>query len=302
MGKTLVILAAGIGSRYGGLKQIEAVGPHGAIVIEYSVFDAIRAGFDRVVCVIRRDIEKDFRSIVASRFERRIAVDYVFQEMATGLPPGFSVPGSRRKPWGTAHAVMACRDAVTEPFAVINADDFYGRRSFEALGRFLDGVKAGAPEFAMVGFALRNTLSEHGHVARGICEVGGEGWLKGVVERTRIERTGGGARFADEGGGWHPLTGDEVVSMNMWGLTPALFESLGCGFGMFLDARGDDPKAEFFLPTVIDGLIGRGEAKVKVLVTPEIWFGVTYPQDKPVVVEGIRRLVDQGVYPGRLWG
>lgn len=302
MGKTLVILAAGIGSRYGGLKQIEAVGPHGAIVIEYSVLDAIRAGFDRVVCVIRRDIEKDFRAIVASRFERQIAVDYVFQEMATGLPPGFAVPEARRKPWGTAHAVMACRDAVKEPFAVINADDFYGRRSFDVLGRFLDGVKAKSPEFAMVGFALRNTLSEHGHVARGICEVGGDGWLQGVVERTKIERTDGGARYADEEGGWHPLTGGEVVSMNMWGLTPFLFESLDREFRTFLGARGADPKAEFFLPTVIDGLIGSGEAKVKVLATPEVWFGVTYPPDKAVVVEGIRRLVGQGVYPERLWG
>lgn len=302
MGKTLVILAAGIGSRYGGLKQIEAVGPNGAIVIEYSVFDAIRAGFDRVVCVIRRDIEKDFRAIVASRFERQIPVEYVFQDMGAGLPPGFAVPEARRKPWGTAHAVMACRDAVAEPFAVINADDFYGRRSFDVLGRFLDTVKAGAPEFAMVGFALRNTLSEHGHVARGICEVGGDGWLKGVVERTKIERTGGGARFADEAGGWHPLTGDEVVSMNMWGLTPCLFESLGREFRMFLDARGGDPKAEYFLPTVIDGLIGRGTAKVRVLATPELWFGVTYPQDKAVVVDGIGRLVGAGVYPERLWG
>ncbi len=302
MGKTLVVLAAGIGSRYGGLKQIEAVGPNGAIVIEYSVFDAIRSGFDRVVCVIRRDIERDFRAIVASRFERQIPVDYVFQEMDGGLPPGFAVPGDRKKPWGTAHAVLACRDVVRTPFAVINADDFYGRRSFESLGHFLGGVGAAANEYAMVGFTLCNTLSEHGHVARGICDVGADGFLRGVVERTRIEKTGQGAQYADEAGAWHVLTGAEIVSMNMWGLTPALFESLQRGFRSFLDARGGDPKAEFFLPTVVDGLVAGGRARVKVLGTPELWFGVTYPQDKAVVVEGIRRLVGQGVYPERLWG
>ena len=182
MGMTLVVLAAGIGSRYGGLKQIEAVGPHGAIVIEYSVYDAIRAGFDRVVCVIRHDIEKDFRAIVTSRFEKQIPVDYVFQDMED-LPAGFSLPAGRKKPWGTGHAVLACRDVVKAPFAVINADDFYGRRSYEALGQFLKGVKPDAGDYSMVGFTLRNTLSEHGHVARGVCEVDKQGLLKRVVER-----------------------------------------------------------------------------------------------------------------------
>ncbi len=301
MAKTLVVLAAGIGSRYGGLKQIEAVGPNGAIVIEYSVYDAIRAGFDRVVCVIRRDIETDFRALVSARFEKHIPVDYVFQDM-TDLPAGFALPADRKKPWGTGHAVLACRDVVKSPFAVINADDFYGRRSYEALGTFLKGVKPDSGNYSMVGFTLRNTLSEHGHVARGVCEVDGQGLMKRVVERTNIEKTETGARFAEANGGWTALTGDEVVSMNMWGLTPSLFPHLQREFPIFLEKNAANPKAEFFLPTVVDGLVGEGKASVKVLSTPEHWFGVTYPQDKAVVVEGIRKLVDKGVYPEKLWG
>lgn len=300
MSKTLVVLAAGIGSRYGGLKQIEAVGPNGAIVIDYSVYDAIRAGFDRVVCVIRRDIENDFRSIVASRFEKHIPVDYVFQDMAD-LPAGFSVPADRKKPWGTGHAVLACRDVVKSPFAVINADDFYGRRSYEALGQFLKGVQADSSAYSMVGFTLRNTLSEHGHVARGVCEVDKNGLLTRVVERTHIEKTDTGARFTDADGSQLQLTGDEVVSMNMWGLTPMLFSHLQREFAVFLQKNIANPKAEFFLPTVVDGLIHSGKATAKVLSTPEHWFGVTYPQDKAVVVEGIRALVAKGVYPEKLW-
>jgi len=301
MEMTLVVLAAGIGSRYGGLKQIEAVGPHGAIVIEYSVYDAIRAGFDRVVCVVRRDIEKDFRSIVSSRFEKRIPVDYVFQD-AEDLPPGYSVPTDRKKPWGTGHAVLACRDKVKGPFAVINADDFYGRRSYEALGGFLKGISPESTNYSMVGFTLRNTLSEHGHVARGVSEVDGMGRLRRVVERTQIEKTEGGARYADGQGGWSSLTGEEVVSMNMWGLMPSLFGHLQREFPKFLQNNVGNPKAEFFLPTVVDGLVGEGKASVQVLSTPEPWFGVTYPQDKAVVVEGLRRLVEKGVYPEKLWG
>jgi NDP-sugar pyrophosphorylase family protein len=301
MGKALVVLAAGIGSRYGGLKQIEAVGPHGAIVIEYSVYDAIRAGFDRVVCVIRREIEADFRSLVASRFERHIPVDYVFQGLTGNLPAGFVVPEERKKPWGTAHAVLACADVVRSPFAVINADDFYGRGSFEALGRFLGGVTPASCDYSMVGFTLRNTLSEHGHVARGVCEVDAKGYLKRVVECTRIEKHGTGARQPEADGSCRKFTGDELVSMNMWGLTPALFPRLMEEFPRFLQTSGQDPKAEFFLPTVIDGLVQAGHATVKVLQTPEHWFGVTYPQDKAVVVEGIGKRVARGVYPEKLW-
>ena len=301
MSKTLVVLAAGIGSRYGGLKQIEAVGPNGAIVIEYSVYDAIRAGFDRVVCVIRRDIEKDFRAIVSSRFEKHIPVDYVFQNLAD-LPACFSVPADRKKPWGTGHAVLACRDVVTSPFAVINADDFYGRGSYTALGSFLTGVKADSSDYSMVGFTLRNTLSEHGHVARGVCEVDKNGLLMRVVERTHIEKRNEGASFTEADGSKLNLTGDEVVSMNMWGLTPSIFSHIQREFALFLEKNAANPKAEFFLPTVVDGLINSGKATAKVLSTPELWFGVTYPQDKAVVVEGIRALVSEGVYPEKLWG
>ncbi len=301
MSMTLVVLAAGIGSRYGGLKQIEAVGPGGEIVIEYSVYDALRAGFDRVVCVIRKDIEADFRAIVAARFERQVRVDYVFQDMAD-LPAGYAVPAERRKPWGTAHAVLACRDTVREPFAVINADDFYGRRSFETLGKFLKGVKADESRFSMVGFTLRNTLSEHGHVARGVCEVDASGFLRRVVERTRIERRDEGIAFVEADGVPHPLTGNELVSMNMWGLTPALFPAIEREFKRFLDRSGREVKAEFYLPAVVDTLINEGSATARMLETPESWFGVTYPQDKPVVVQGIRTLVDAGVYPAKLWG
>jgi hypothetical protein len=297
---TLVVLAAGIGSRYGGLKQIEAVGPHGAIVIEYSVFDAIRAGFDRVVCVIRRDIEKDFRALVAARFEKRITVQYVFQDM-DDLPAGWTAK-DRRKPWGTGHAVLAARHTVKDLFAVINADDFYGRGSFEALGAFLRGVRLESADYSMVGFTLRKTLSEHGTVARGLCDIDEQGWLKGVVECTRIEKDGDGARLADEGSGGRRLTGDESVSMNMWGFTPGIFPQLQEAFPGFLQASGCDPKAEFFLPTVVDGLIRAGRARVKVLQTPEHWFGVTYPQDKAVVSAGIGQLVARGVYPDKLWG
>lgn len=301
MGMTLVVLAAGIGSRYGGLKQIEAVGPSGAIVIEYSVYDAIRAGFDRVVCVIRRDIERDFRSLISARFEKHIPVEYVFQDM-DDLPPGFSVPADRKKPWGTGHAVLACRNVVKTPFAVINADDFYGRKSYDVLASFLKGVKAGSGDYSMVGFTLKNTLSEHGHVARGVCEVDGKGHLARVVERTNIEQTATGARYADGAGGWTALSGGEVVSMNMWGLTPSLFGHLQSEFPVFLSRSAANPKAEFFLPTVVDALVNSGKASVKVLSTPEHWFGVTYPQDKAVVVDGISHLVKQGVYPAKLWG
>ena len=265
------------------------------------MYDAIRAGFDRVVCVIRRDIETDFRALVSARFEKHIPVDYVFQDM-TDLPSGFALPADRKKPWGTGHAVLACRDVVKSPFAVINADDFYGRLSYEALGTFLKGVKPDSGNYSMVGFTLRNTLSEHGHVARGVCEVDGQGLMKRVVERTNIEKTETGARFAEANGGWTALTGDEVVSMNMWGLTPSLFPHLQREFPIFLEKNAANPKAEFFLPTVVDGLVGEGKASVKVLSTPEHWFGVTYPQDKAVVVEGIRKLVDKGVYPEKLWG
>lgn len=300
MSIALVILAAGIGSRYGGLKQVEPVGPNGEIVIDYAVFDALRAGFKKVVCVIRRDIEKDFRACIANRFERQIDVEYVFQEL-DDLPAGFVPPADRKKPWGTGHAIRACRDAVREPFGVINADDFYGPRSFSLLADLLRRSRPDRADFSMVGFVLRNTLTEHGSVARGICRLDAAGMLADVVERTAIFQDGDGARCAGDDGQTIRFSGDELVSMNMWGFTPALFGLLDRDFADFLARRGGEPKAEFFIPTVVDAAIRARNATVKVVRTPERWFGVTYPQDKPLVVAGIRALIEGGQYPDRLW-
>lgn len=299
MQPTLVVMAAGIGSRYGGLKQIDPVGPAGEIVIDYSIYDAIRAGFERVVFVIRRDIEAPFRAIADAHFAGRIAVDYVFQEL-NDLPAGFATPPDRKKPWGTGQAILAARAAVRGPFGVINADDFYGRRSFEILAAFLRGADPAATDYALVGFTLRNTLSEHGAVARGVCAVDGAGRLTAIAERLKIEKDGAGARY-EEGGVWHPLTGDEPVSMNMWGFTPRLFESLDSGFRAFLPGAMSNPKSEFLVPTHIGDEVRAGRARVRVLATPEQWFGVTYPEDKPAVAAGIRALIAQGAYPASLW-
>ncbi len=293
---TLVVLAAGIGSRYGGLKQIEPVGPHGATIIDYSIFDALRAGFAEVVFVIRKNIEVTFRRTIGSRFEKRVPVSYVFQELDK-LPAGFSAPGDRVKPWGTAHAIWVTAESVRAPFAVINGDDFYGRTSFQLLCQHL---ASGSPDFAMVGFLLRNTLSEHGNVARGVCRVAPNGLLEGVTEMTRIARQGAGAGHTDDAGQVQSLTGEEVVSMNMWGFTPALFPHLERLMGVFLREHQHNPKAEFYIPTVVNALVKEGQAQVKVLRTPDTWLGVTYQEDRPRVIEGIRRLVEQGEYPERL--
>jgi hypothetical protein len=302
MSMTLVVLAAGIGSRYGGLKQIDPVGPSGEIVIDYSIFDARRAGFDRVVCVIRRDIERDFRACISARFEKQIAVDYVFQDLSD-LPGDIALPPDRRKPWGTGHAILACRHLIRGPFAVINADDFYGRQSYAALAQGLRTLPPGGPPhpFCMVGFVLRNTLSEHGSVARGVCTLDAQHRLQSVVERTHIEKQGDQARFLDEQKQFHPLSGDELVSLNMWGFTPALFPVLEEKFAHFLRARGGDPKAEYFIPTVVDEMIQAGQAVVQVAETPETWFGVTYQDDKPILMQGIRTRIEQGIYPQNLW-
>ncbi len=300
MDPTLVVMAAGIGSRYGGLKQIDPVGPSGEIVIDYSIYDAIRAGFTRVVFIIRRDIEEAFRAIVDVHFAGRVAVDYVFQELDR-LPPGFAVPPERKKPWGTGHAILCCRDIVREPFGVINADDFYGRGSFEALAGFLRGADPRASQYALVGFTLRNTLSEHGSVARGVCEVDASGRLVSIAERLKIEKDGAAARYEDHGA-WHSLSGDEPVSMNMWAFTPVIFETLDEDFREFLRVKGSDPKAEFLVPTHVGRLVREKRATVRVLPTAETWFGVTYPADKPAVAAGIRRLIALGKYPENLWG
>jgi NDP-sugar pyrophosphorylase family protein len=301
MQPTLLVLAAGIGSRYGGLKQTDPMGPGGATIIDYSIFDAIRAGFGRVTFIIRREMEDAFRETIASRFESRIEVDYVYQEMdaCTG---SFSIPPGRAKPWGTGHAVLVARDAIADPFAVINADDFYGRTAFDLLCRHLDTARDTAvANYAMAGFILRNTLSEFGSVARGVCKCDEDNVLKKVTEITDIVKDGSRAKYRDETGKLHPLSGDETVSMNTWGFTPSVFDHLSRAFDEFLQERGYDTGAEFFLPTVINGLIATGTARVKVLPSADAWFGVTYPEDKRRVVRNIKQLIARGEYPESLW-
>jgi dTDP-glucose pyrophosphorylase len=297
MARTLLVLAAGMGSRYGGLKQIDPVGPSGETLMDYSVYDALRAGFDKVVFVIRRDIEESFKGKIGRRYEQHVQVDYVYQELAS-LPEGFTVPLNRKKPWGTGHAVLVAARAIREPFAAINADDFYGAESFRLLGEHLQPT---ASNYSMVGFVLRNTLSDFGSVARGVCQLGVDGFLQSVVELTRIEREGDAAKYTDTAGAVHFLTGNEIVSLNMWGFQPLIFEQLEREFTAFLKTLGRDEKAEFFISSVIGELVNKGEARVRVLRTPDSWFGITYREDRALVVSGIQRLIERGVYPQKLW-
>lgn len=295
---TLLVMAAGIGSRYGGLKQMEGVGPAGETLLEYSVFDAVEAGFGRVVFVVRPEIHEVFKARFVCRFQRRIACGLVDQTLEMGLGSRLP-PAGRVKPWGTGHAVLVARQMLDEPFAVINADDFYGRDSLELMARHLE---ADSGEYALVGYRLRNTLSEYGSVARGVCSVDPSMRLLGIVERTRIEPDGeGGARYFDEGGRPHPLSGDELVSMNLWGFTPEFLEALAVSFQHFLERYGDDLKHEFFLPTVVNELIAARTAVVRVLPSRDRWFGVTYREDVPAVRRELEKLRKQGLYPSQLW-
>lgn len=293
----LVILAAGMGSRFGGLKQVQPVGPHGELIIEYSAYDARRAGFDRLVLVIRRDIERDFREAIGRRLEAHFHVDYAFQEMSD-LPAGFAVPASRSKPWGTGHAVLAARKAVRRPFAVINADDFYGAAGYRALAEHF----AASADCAMVGYPLRQTLSEHGAVSRGLCATDTGGRLVSITEVTKIEKADTGARYADAAGAMHRLTGEEIVSMNFWGFTPAVFGQLEKLFADFLARSGQDPKAEFYLPTALSTLNQQGAARVALLRSEDAWFGITYREDLPAAQQAVGALVKAGRYPAPLWG
>jgi len=295
-------LAAGIGSRYGGLKQAEALGPDGETFIDYAVYDAIRAGFGKAVFVIRRDIETAFKESIAGRFDDKIETAYAYQELDcyTG---DFTVPADRKKPWGTAHAVMVAADMINEPFASVNGDDFYGAVSFALLGKYLSTARdTNAGDYSMVAFELRNTLSEFGGVNRGICKYDEQYNLKKVVETYDIKKDGSRAKFSDDTGKVHPLSGDELISMNMWGFTPSIFDHLREGFASFLQEHGHDPKAEYLLPTLVNTLVATGTANVKMLPSKDAWFGVTYPEDKPYVVRNIRKLVAQGDYPEPLWG
>ena len=297
---TLVILAAGIGSRYGGLKQLDTFTPQGDTIIDFSIYDALQAGFGKFVFIIRKSIEKEFRAEVDSKLKGKAEVAYVFQEIDM-VPPGIEVAKDRKKPWGTAHAILVAENKVKEPFAVINADDFYGSKSFQTVAKFLKGKQPG-DEYSMVGFQLDKTLSEHGQVARGVCEENSEAYLEGIVERTNIVKSPEGIMFRDENDQPVYLSGSETVSMNFWGFQPSVFAHLNSYFAKFVAEFGNDPKKEFFIPIMIMDLIHKGVARVKVLQSGENWFGVTYKEDKEAVMQKLREKVDNGVYPENLWG
>jgi len=297
---TLLVMAAGMGSRYGGLKQIDPMGPGGETILDYSVFDAVRAGFGKVVFIIRPDFEAAFRDGVARKFQDRISVEYAFQTL-NRLPLGFFVPEGREKPWGTTHAILCAREVVHEPFAVINADDFYGKTSFAVLAQHLPTLPLNSHAYSMVGFTLKNTLSDFGSVARGVCKTDPEGFLTEIYELMRIERTPDGARHTDEAGIAHALSGEEPVSMNMWGFSPYLFHQLDILFEEFLVEHGKELKSECYIPLSVGQLIRRKLATCKVLPTNSTWFGVTYREDKQIVQTSLAQLTDEGHYPKNLW-
>lgn len=301
----LVIMAAGIGSRFGGgIKQLEPVGPGGEIIMDYSIHDALEAGFDRIVFVIRHDLEKDFREVIGDRIEKIAPVSYAFQEL-DDIPSGFTVPQDRKKPWGTGQAVLSVRDIVNEPFLVINADDYYGKEVFKKIHDYMTGdMDENAPvyDICMGGFILANTLSDNGGVTRGVCEVGEDEILRAVRETYNIIKTVDGLTASDKEGNPVTVREDQHVSMNMWGLTPAFIKELERGFPEFLSGlKEGDLKSEYLLPTIIDQMIKDGRARVKVLETRDHWFGVTYKEDKEGVAESIRALISQGVYPEKLF-
>ena len=306
MKPTLVVLAAGMGSRYGGLKQVDPVGPSGEAILDYSVFDAERAGFGKVVFIIRKDFEMEFKGKVGAKYEGLLPVEYCYQDI-NDLPQPFAVPEGRAKPWGTAHAIRAARNVVKEPFAAINADDFYGRDAFAKLAAFLssaaghDGGEPAKMHFAMVGYRLDLTLSDNGSVARGICSVE-DGKLTSVTEMTKLVRVPGGAENREDEFNPVKLTGNERVSMNLWGFTPDLFAALEARFPEWLEKNGSALKSEWYIPFVVDELIHEGKADVEVLPTDSNWFGVTYREDKPFVTGEIGKLVAAGEYPASLFG
>jgi hypothetical protein len=303
MKPTLLLLAAGMGSRYGGLKQLDGLGPNGETIMDYSIYDAIKAGFGKIVFVIRKDFEDEFRQKVLSKYEGHIPAEVCFQAMDK-LPEGFTVPEGRQKPWGTNHAVMMAKGLIHEPFCVINCDDFYNRDAYMVMGKFLSELPEGSKNrYSMVGFRVGNTLSENGTVARGICSKDNDGHLTEVVERTEIMRVDGKVCYKDEEGKWVAVEGNTPVSMNMWGFTPDYFEYSDEYFKEFLsDAKNmENLKAEFFIPLVVNNLIHEGTATVKVLDTTSKWFGVTYAADRQATVDRIQKLIEEGVYPNRLF-
>ncbi len=297
MKKTLIIMAAGMGSRYGGLKQLDIIGPSGETIIDYSVYDAIKTGFDKIVFIIRKDIEQEFRSKIGSHFSGRIQVEYVLQGLDK-LPEGFTPPENRQKPWGTGHAMLCAAPVVDENFLIINADDFYGRDAFARAAAYLDSIPAGKMEAGLVGFYLKNTLSENGTVARGICEADASGNLSGVEETLEIERRSDGSYSCHSG---RELKDSDLVSMNMWAFSPAVFEYTEDYFVEFLKERAVEEKSEFYIPLVVNTLIERENTAVKVLDTDSVWYGVTYKEDKDAVSAAVRSMVAAGAYPEKLW-
>ncbi|MCD4770370.1 MAG: nucleotidyltransferase [Bacteroidales bacterium] len=301
MKPTLLVLAAGMGSRYGGNKQLDTVGPNGETIIDFSIFDAVRAGFGKILFIIRRDIEEQIIEAFIKPLQGVVKVDYVFQEIDN--LPGDLKPSSgsgRTKPWGTSHAILVAREKINEPFGVINADDYYGVDSFRTLHDFLVNDD-NDNNYCIVGYKMANTLSEHGHVNRGVCKVDDNRMLQDIVETRMIEKRSDGVFAPSDNGGFKSFTGEEIVSMNLWGFKPSCFNYLEKEFISFIDRSNNDPKAELDIPTSMDVFIKRGEVSIKILMTDEKWFGVTYREDKPYVVEGIQKLFDNGTYPSKLW-
>jgi NDP-sugar pyrophosphorylase family protein len=299
MKPTLLVLAAGMGTRYGGNKQLDEVGPSGETIIDYSIYDAIRAGFGKIVFVIRRDIEDQVKERFVDRLQGKIEVDYVFQEI-TNLPEGVKVAQDRQKPWGTSHAILVTKDKIKEPFGVINADDYYGVESFSILRDFLVNDKD-PNNYCIVGYKLGNTLSDHGHVNRGVCMAGDDGLLRHIVETRQIEKTRDGATAPGPDGKPLHFTGNEIVSMNLWGFKPSCYDFLGKEFRNFINNYGMDLKSELDIPTSVDKFVKNGEITIKILMSNERWFGVTYREDKPFVVECIKKMIRKGVYPARIY-
>ena len=299
MKPTLFVLAAGMGSRYGGLKQIDGLGPSGETIMDYSVYDALRAGFGKVVFVIRKDFEEAFRKAVISKYADKVPCEVCFQSVDS-VPEGCTFNPERTKPWGTNHAVLMAKDLIKEPFAVINADDFYGRESFQVLADYLKSVEGTTGKYCMVGYRVANTLSENGSVSRGVCATDENGFLTDVVERTKIEKVGDKIIYTEDGVDTE-ISPNSPVSMNMWGFTPEYFDYVEKAFVEFLKTRGQELKSEFYIPTLVNDMIRNGEATCKVLDTTSKWFGVTYAEDRPQVVMKINNLVREGVYPEKLF-
>jgi len=302
----LVVMAAGAGSRYGGLKQIEPVGPHGELIIDYSVYDAVKAGFEKVVFIIKREMEADFREVIGNRIKKHIEVAYAYQELSA-LPEGYAVPEGRVKPWGTMHAILSARDMLDRPFAVINADDYYGPAGYKALCDFLKNPKGGdgKQHYAMVGYHIENTVTDAGRVTRGVCEASDNGYLTAIVERFKIEKTAAGARFTeDDGQSWNALPKGTLVSMNLWGFEPGLLALAECDFAAFLDKNlpVNPLSCEYLLPAYVGQLVQNGKADVKVLECGDTWHGITYKKDKPEVVAAMAEKHRNGLYPSPLWG